>query len=459
MPSRCRSGDGRGVTTTSSLPPSSSEPATVSSAVERPDRAGPPITNPGPSSSRSTPIGASSSPPTPTSAHIGRGRPGRRRQRQHLAQRDPGRQHVDPGRPLRRAARTRRAPGPRPAIRGQRLDLRRAGRVGVEQGELRLHHRVVAERPPGRHRVGHLLRLQPGQPVVVAVAHPQHQLVLDRGRQPAQQRRPVAGDDRPQPDRRALAQDPQHVLGQPAAVELVEGGHEALPPVEQEDQVRQPLLGSARRPAARRASRTRAGPAAPAGGRSRPAARSAAGRSGRPGRGRRPRRSAAARPAASSPRCRSPARRGGRRGSWSRGRCCRRCVRSAVDRPDRGAPAMIRWLPCSRSSSSGTCAWFSGRSSIPNGTAGTRPAGRAGAGAARVGRQRVQRDLLAQRRQPRAAVARATPAVAWRLVDRVDQHLQVGLHVRVVLGDLRALDRRAEPVPADHARRTPAAAR
>jgi hypothetical protein len=59
------------VTTTSSLPPSSSDPATVNSAVERPERAGPPITKPGPSSSRSTPIGASSSPPTPTSAHIG----------------------------------------------------------------------------------------------------------------------------------------------------------------------------------------------------------------------------------------------------------------------------------------------------------------------------------------------------------------------------------------------------
>ena len=120
----------------------------VSSVVERPDRGGPAMVSPGPSSRTSRPCGASSSPPAPTRAHSGDGgtKPGA--SRRVSAERDPGRERVDPQRPLPPLRRS--VPGGEVlAEPPQRRYLGGPGRIGVEQRDLDLE------------RVGHALHHDP----------------------------------------------------------------------------------------------------------------------------------------------------------------------------------------------------------------------------------------------------------------------------------------------------------
>ena len=132
---------------------------------------------------------------------------------------------------------------------GEGRGLRRTGRVGVEQrdlgGQRRWVERRGGERPaaPGGQR-------DPGQPsrdargdVVGRVGHPQHQALRhERGRAP-DQAAAVGGEHDVQPGRGALAQELVGQLDQAAGVDVLEGGGERLPPVEQQQQVWQPVAG------------------------------------------------------------------------------------------------------------------------------------------------------------------------------------------------------------------------
>ena len=130
--------------------------------------------------------------------------------------------------------------------------------------------------------------------------------------------------------------------------------------------------------------------------------------------GRRPRRSAAARPAAAARRCRSRCRRGARRRQLVARAMRRRSCAARCDRPDRGAPTTQQVAErARRSSASGAGPGSAGRSSIAERDADRPAVRRSGCGSAR---QLVQRDLLAQRRQPGAAAARdAERVVAARI--------------------------------------------
>ena len=109
-------------------------------------------------------------------------------------------------------------------------------------------------------------------------------------------------------------------------------------------------------------------------------------------------------------------------------------ARSSCDRPDRGAPAAIRWVKESRARTADCCCWIVGRSTSPNTHAGAPPAGRSCPGERRhyVAQEQARRE----RRQPRAVRVLDTQP-AGGAADLLDQDREVG--------DLRFADARARP--------------
>jgi hypothetical protein len=87
-----------------------------------------------------------------------------------------------------------------------------------------------------------------GQGAVAPVGQPEDHPAAEHGADLAEQRGPVGGDDRAQPDRAALAEHLEQALDQPSHVVLAEGGDVSLPPVEQQEHPGQPVLAGGRRP-------------------------------------------------------------------------------------------------------------------------------------------------------------------------------------------------------------------
>jgi hypothetical protein len=87
-----------------------------------------------------------------------------------------------------------------------------------------------------------------GQRAVAPVGQPEDHPAPEHGADLAEQRGPVGGDDRAQPDRAALAEHLEQALDQPSHVVLTEGGDVPLPPVEQQEHPRKPLRARGCRP-------------------------------------------------------------------------------------------------------------------------------------------------------------------------------------------------------------------
>ena len=331
--------------------------------------------------------------------------------------------------------------------------LRHTGHVLPEDGDLRLDPGLGPQAAAVGQVVRHVLRLQATARVVVAVAHPHHELVLDggaaAGRAGRTGRRP-----RPRACRRSAPSRRMRStvrVSRPPSSSL-EGGDEALPPVQQEDHVRQPLRPPAPRPAARRvgvavwpSSACRraissmqpveqpVGPLDLVALDDRPAVRQL---------GQRQQRAVAAVQAVQVD---VPA-------DWCGPAMLPAMVRSAVERPrPRRAGDAAGGRRARGRSRAAPGPGSPGRSSRPNGT--RHPAGRvAGVGLARPARQRRPAATGSASAGSHGLRWRGIPAQLGRVADRPDQHLQVGLPSSVARP--RACGRSAaapEPLPADHA--------
>ncbi len=217
----------------------------ASRALDRPLRGGPATTSPAPRRpGRGPPAPVRPRPrrPSPTTATAARSSGS---SAMSLRDGDPAGQGVHAQRPLRVQAAGRAAPAPASPSRRSAATCAGPDGSGVQHGDLRLQRaRAGLEHDPARRLVdaGRLRSLTPASAGVGRVGQPQ-QHPLRRTRCPAW---PSSADrsvvnDRPQPDRRTLAQQLQHGLDEAPVVVLLEGRVEALPPVEQQQHPGQPL--------------------------------------------------------------------------------------------------------------------------------------------------------------------------------------------------------------------------
>ena len=99
-----------------------------------------------------------------------------------------------------------------------------------------------AEGAAGRDLVRDLARVQADHAEVGLVREPEGHLVLGQRGDPAGQHQAVAGHDDVHAGALALAHDLHDLVGQHAAVDLAERAQEAVPAVQEHQDVRQPLL-------------------------------------------------------------------------------------------------------------------------------------------------------------------------------------------------------------------------
>ncbi len=167
---------------------------------------------------------------------------------QRRAEADPRRQDVHPERDLV-LARSGPFPISRPATGGRCADgleggdLRGACRIGIQEPDLDLLGVGSTEGATIGDTLGHLPGGQADSDVVTRVVHPEHQAVLGQGGDAARQQAAVTRDDDPDSHARALLQDLGPQVHQSATVMLLEGLEESLPPVEQDEEVRQACSG------------------------------------------------------------------------------------------------------------------------------------------------------------------------------------------------------------------------
>ena len=128
-----------------------------------------------------------------------------------------------------------------PARLVDRLHLGGAVDVVREQRQLHLARLgPAAEGPPLRHGQRHLTRPHTHQVEVIRGRHPQQQPVLQQHPEPAAEHRPVPGHHHAQAHSGPLAHEALDALDDGPAVDVLEGGHEVVPPVDQQHQVGQP---------------------------------------------------------------------------------------------------------------------------------------------------------------------------------------------------------------------------
>ena len=238
---RERSGEGRGVTKMTWAPPARNERVIAASTAERPDRAGAghdegwrAVGQVRAEGGELVAADAGQAPqrrPVSRRAHL----PG-------LGEGDPGREQVDAERAPRAGHGGVQGGGPAGDL-AQRGGLGLAGGAGGEQGDLGLGAGAGGEGPAGRDAGGQVAGAQPGQGVVVLLCQLEDQLVLAQRGDPAGQQGPVTGHDQVDPGAGALGQDPGDHVSQGAAAGLAEGGGEPFPPVQQHQDVRQPIGG------------------------------------------------------------------------------------------------------------------------------------------------------------------------------------------------------------------------
>ena len=222
-----------------------SDRARLSSTVLRPDRGGPAMTKAGHPLARSGPSAVSSSPPTPTRPHSGR-----RRSSGRAAPRRPRRRSGPAARPPGTGAGARHfgvalARGRGRSRQRRRLRLPRWGRPSAARTGVSVAD-SAAERAPAGISSGSLRGLMPISEKSARSASRRRELVLGERADPPAEQRAVAGDDQVDADARALAQqlDQTWSVSAPSSSSPSEV-QEALPAVEQHDDVRQPLVRGA----------------------------------------------------------------------------------------------------------------------------------------------------------------------------------------------------------------------
>ena len=102
----------------------------------------------------------------------------------------------------------------------------------------------------GRRRCCRKLRVESQRRVVAVVVHPQDQAILGQRHDAVRSKRAIARDDAVDSDARTLTEERHHGRLWSPTVQLAERGP-SLPAIEQEDDVRHPILRVARRAAAR----------------------------------------------------------------------------------------------------------------------------------------------------------------------------------------------------------------
>jgi hypothetical protein len=122
-------------------------------------------------------------------------------------------------------------------------DLADGRRVARQQRHLGLG--AVAEQdtagwPEGRYLADRDAR----QPVVGGVRQRQHEPGAERGADPAREYGAVAGQHHPHPDGPSLAHEAADSLERAPVLDVLEGDLEAIPAVDEQDDPRQPVVGS-----------------------------------------------------------------------------------------------------------------------------------------------------------------------------------------------------------------------